>query len=174
MYSDKIQNMGCSYSVLPVHQVSTQTQWGIKVFDPLLILYVCPLTKKWSVYNFNGRFIWTEGDRITTTKIQKNPCQKCYTLNCILMREISYWPPLNQKDLWLPGVFYTGNKLRLGAQECFVWRGFAIWLDSWWWHDQSNESYCTYNMIWPYFLRGQWPWAFLGCALAIPLDLVVT
>ncbi len=25
----------------------------------LLILYVCPLTKKWSVYNFNGRFIWT-------------------------------------------------------------------------------------------------------------------
>ncbi len=28
------------------------------------------LTKKWSVYNFNGRFIWTVRDRITTTKIQ--------------------------------------------------------------------------------------------------------
>ncbi len=27
------------------------------------------LTKKWSVYNFNGRFIWTVRDRITT----KNP-----------------------------------------------------------------------------------------------------
>ncbi len=45
-----------------------------KLFDPLLILYVCPLTKKWSVYNFNGRFIWTVRDRITTTT--KNP-EKC-------------------------------------------------------------------------------------------------
>ena len=33
------------------------------------------------------------------------------------MSEISIWPPLNQKDLWLPGVFYTGNKLRLGALQ---------------------------------------------------------
>uniref|UniRef100_A0A674D3M1 Estrogen receptor 2b n=1 Tax=Salmo trutta TaxID=8032 RepID=A0A674D3M1_SALTR len=30
---------------------------GEKVFDPLLILYICPLTNKGSVYNFNGRFI---------------------------------------------------------------------------------------------------------------------
>ena len=44
---------------------------GKKVFDPLLILYVCPLTKKLSVFNFNGRFIWTVRDRITTKKIQK-------------------------------------------------------------------------------------------------------
>ncbi len=29
-----------------------------------LILYVCPLTKKLSVYNFNGVFIWTVRDRI--------------------------------------------------------------------------------------------------------------
>ncbi len=43
-------------------------QWGKKLFDPLLILYVCRLTKKWSVYNFNGSFIWTVRDRITTTK----------------------------------------------------------------------------------------------------------
>ncbi len=27
------------------------TQWEKKCFDPLLILYVCPLTR-WSVYNF--------------------------------------------------------------------------------------------------------------------------
>ncbi len=40
-------------------------------FDPLLILYVCPLTKKLSVYNFNGRFIWTVRDRITTKKSRK-------------------------------------------------------------------------------------------------------
>ncbi len=46
-------------------------QWG-KIFDPLLILYVCPLTKKWSVYNFNGRFIWTVRDKI----IQKNAFKK--------------------------------------------------------------------------------------------------
>ncbi len=26
-------------------------QWGKNIFDPLLILYVCPLTKKWSVCN---------------------------------------------------------------------------------------------------------------------------
>ncbi len=30
------------------------------LFDPLLILYICPLTKKWSIYNFNGRFILSE------------------------------------------------------------------------------------------------------------------
>ncbi len=45
---------------------------GMFFFDPLLILYVCPLTKKLSVYNFNGRFIWTVRDRITTTKIQNS------------------------------------------------------------------------------------------------------
>ncbi len=30
---------------------------GKKNIWSLLILYICPLTKKWSVYNFNGRFI---------------------------------------------------------------------------------------------------------------------
>ena len=79
-------------------------QWGKKVFDPLLILYVCPLTNKWSVYNFNGRFIWTVRDRITNKKIQKNTCQKCYTFICILTREISIWPLcktwLSRAQLW--------------------------------------------------------------------------
>ncbi len=65
--------------------------WG-GLFDPLLILYVCPLTKKWSVYNFNGRFIWTVRDRITTKKIKKTAFQKSYKLICILMSEISIWP----------------------------------------------------------------------------------
>ncbi len=46
-------------------------QWEKKIFDPLLILYVCPLTKKWSVYNFNGRFILTVRNRITTKKSRK-------------------------------------------------------------------------------------------------------
>ncbi len=32
---------------------------GVGVFDPLLILYVCPLTQKLSIYNFNDRFICT-------------------------------------------------------------------------------------------------------------------
>ncbi len=32
-----------------------------------LILHVCPVTKKLSVYFFIGRFIWTVRDRITTT-----------------------------------------------------------------------------------------------------------
>ncbi len=43
---------------------------GKKNIWSLLILYVCPLTKKWSVYNFNGRFIWTVRDR-NNKKIQK-------------------------------------------------------------------------------------------------------
>ncbi len=44
---------------------------GIQIFDPLLILYVCLLTNKWSVYSFNGRFIWTVRE-----KIQKNSTKK--------------------------------------------------------------------------------------------------
>ncbi len=51
-------------------------QWGENLFDPLLILYVCPLTKKWSVYHFNGRFIWTVRDRITTKKSRKMHLKK--------------------------------------------------------------------------------------------------
>ncbi len=89
---------------------------GGKLFDPLLILYVCPLTKKWSVYNFNGRFIWTVRDRITKKKkIQKNAFQKSYKLICFLMSEISIWSLINQQDFWLPCVYYTGKELRLGA-----------------------------------------------------------
>ncbi len=64
---------------------------GKNFFDPLLILYVCPLTKKWSVYNFNGRFIWTVRDRITT-KSRKTHFKKSYKLICILMSQISIWP----------------------------------------------------------------------------------
>ncbi len=42
---------------------------------------------------------------------QKN----AFKLICILMSEISIWSPINQQDFWLPGVFYTGKELRLGA-----------------------------------------------------------
>ncbi len=31
------------------------------------------------------------------------------------MSEISIWSPNNQQDFWLPGVFYTGKELGLGA-----------------------------------------------------------
>ncbi len=47
-----------------------------QLFDPLLILYVCPLTKKWSVYNFNGRYSWTVRDRITKKKSRKTHLKK--------------------------------------------------------------------------------------------------
>ncbi len=40
--------------------------FNISLIQFLMILYVWPLTKKWSVYNCNGRFIWTVEDRITT------------------------------------------------------------------------------------------------------------
>ncbi len=36
-------------------------------------------------------------------------------LICILMSQISILPLINQQDFWLPGVFYTGKELRLGA-----------------------------------------------------------
>ncbi len=45
---------------------------GKKIFDPLLILYICPLTKKLSVYNLNGRFIWTERQNTKQKKIINN------------------------------------------------------------------------------------------------------
>ncbi len=38
------------------------------------------------------------------------------------MSEISIWSPINQQDFWLPGVFYSGKELRLGALS---WRGWA-------------------------------------------------
>ncbi len=85
-----------------------------KKIDPLLILYVCPLTKKLSVYNFNVRFIWTVRQN-NNKKIQKNAFPKGYKLICILMSQISIWSPINPQDFWLPGVFYTGKELRLGA-----------------------------------------------------------
>ncbi len=46
---------------------------------------------------------------------RKKKLSKSYTLILILMSEISILSPINQQDFWLPGVFYTGNKLRLGA-----------------------------------------------------------
>ncbi len=67
------------------HQFQNKYTWtkmqqymysGGKLFDPLLILYVCPLTNKLLVYNFNGRFIWTVRDRITTTKSRKTHFKK--------------------------------------------------------------------------------------------------
>ncbi len=40
------------------------------------------------------------------TKIQKNWFKKkMYILICNLMSEISIWSPVNQQDVWLPGVF---------------------------------------------------------------------
>ncbi len=42
-----------------------------KIIWSLLILYFCSLIKKLSVYNFNGRFIWTVRDRITTQNPDK-------------------------------------------------------------------------------------------------------
>ncbi len=31
------------------------------------------------------------------------------------MSQISIWYPTNRQDFWLPGVFYTGKEMRLGA-----------------------------------------------------------
>ncbi len=75
-----LENKYCIYTV------------GGGIFNPLLILYVCPLTKKWSVYNINGRFILTLKDRITTKKSRKTHLKKSYKLICILMSQTSIWP----------------------------------------------------------------------------------
>ncbi len=85
------KSVKCSFWLLVVHsQLSLQhwnvcetnlpsqgsgekyIRWGKTLFGPLLILYVCPLTKKWSDYNFNGRFTWTVRDRITTKNPEKH------------------------------------------------------------------------------------------------------
>ncbi len=88
----------------------------------LLILYVCPLTKKWSVYHFNGRFIWTVRERTTTTKIQKNAFQKSYKLICVLMSQISIWT-FAKHDFVLGGKTLVGDHrvqtfLVVGHQVC--------------------------------------------------------
>ncbi len=70
--NDRILIFGWTNLLTAVSHVGTQKSGLKKIFDPLLILYVCPLTKKWSVYNFNGRFIWTVRDRITTKKPEKH------------------------------------------------------------------------------------------------------
>ncbi len=49
---------------------------GETIFYPLLILYVCSLTKKLSVYNFNSRFILTVRDRIVTKNPEKHISKK--------------------------------------------------------------------------------------------------
>ncbi len=42
------------------------------------------------------------------------------------MSQISISSPINQQDFWLPGVFYTGNELRLGAvlliSACYLYK----------------------------------------------------
>ncbi len=97
---------------------------GKKIFDPLLILFVCPLTKKWSVISFNGRFIWTVRDRKQhTKKSRKTHLKKSYELICILMSEISIWPL------------------------------HKTWLSTWWqnpcWQSQRSDVSCS----WPPSLR---------------------
>ncbi len=52
--------------------------------------------------------LFEQWDRITT--IQKNAFQKSYKLIRILMIEISIWSLINQQDVWLPGIFYTGKE----------------------------------------------------------------
>ncbi len=121
MIKDKIFIVGAKHNAMQYSDVWELNKFQVFYvmyinikYDSLLILYVCPLTKKWSVYNFNGRFIWTERDRITRTK---NPFKKMYKLICVFMSQISIWSSINQQDFLLSGVFYTGKELRLGAHS---------------------------------------------------------
>ncbi len=90
-------------------------------FDPLLILYVCPLTKKWSVNHFNGRFIWTVRDRITTKNPEKR-FSKSYKLICILMCQICICPLHEtwRSNWWktLVGNYRGQAFLGVGQQVC--------------------------------------------------------
>ncbi len=76
-----------------------------------MILYVCPLTKKWSVI----LTVYLNSERQNNNKKISKCISKSYELICILMSQISIWSPINQQDFWLPGVLYTGKELRLGA-----------------------------------------------------------
>ncbi len=94
-------------------------QWGKKY---LIRCWFCTFAH-WqrndlSIILMVGLFEQWENNRITTKKsrkTQKNTFQKSYKLICILMSQISIWSPINHQDFWLPGVFYTGEDLRLGA-----------------------------------------------------------
>ncbi len=99
---------------------------GEKRFDPLLILYVFPLTKKWSVYKFNRRFIWTVRDRITTNKSRKTHFRKSYTLICILTSHISIWSPIHQQHFWLPVSLIQGKSTLLKCPYYGLWKGHIL------------------------------------------------
>ncbi len=93
---------------------SKTTYSGKKIFDPLLILYVFPLTNKWSAYNFNGRFIWTVRDRTTTKKSRKTHFKK--VINWFITQLRTWWQnpcwQSQRSDVscsWPPGL-HTSQK----------------------------------------------------------------
>ncbi len=61
-------NLKIHFQCIPL---TPHVQWG-KFFYLIPCWFVrLPTDKEWSVYNFNGRFILTVRDRITTTKSRK-------------------------------------------------------------------------------------------------------
>ncbi len=95
---------------------------GKKLFDPLLILHLCPLTKKLSVYNFNSRFIWTVRDRITTNKSRKMHFKKLW-----IYLHFNEWnknlTPFAKYDIVLGGKTLVGYH----RGQTFLVVGHQVW-----------------------------------------------
>ncbi len=111
-------------------------------FHSLLILYVCPLTNTWSVCNFNGRFIWTQRDRITIKKMGRgwvfqhdnDPKHTAKaTKECLKKKHIKVLERPNQSPdlhpighLWRELRFKWRFKLpNVSLETLMTWRGSA-------------------------------------------------
>ncbi len=103
----------------PMHEIQLPVWCGMvcKTFSGennyLIPCWFCPLTKKWAVYNFNCRFIWTVRDRTTAKKIQKNALKK---IICILMSQRSIRP---LRKTWL-STWWQNPLLAITEVRCFL------------------------------------------------------
>ncbi len=123
-----------------------------KLFDLLLILYICPLINKWSVYNFNG--LPEQWERITTTTKSKklyidlhfNEWNKYLIPNqsASFLAPMSFIPPAQKKHMyiwstgwnWVRVLWSDETKIKLFviiSTHC-VWR-------------RSNAAYNPKNTI---------------------------
>ena len=87
-------------------------------FDPLLILWVCPLPKNGTVYNFNHRYMLTLRDRISQ-KIQNN--------NIVQILYIYYH-------------IFTWNKYLIQRTI-----GLNTWWRNLFWQAQRSDVFCSFS-----------------------------
>ena len=146
---------------------------------------ICPLTKKWYVYNLYVRFIWTVRQN-NNNKIKRNACQHFYKLICILMSEIGIWPPSQSERflaprcfLYLAGMGYKGcdnSQMEETRKNCQISLGLGLHARSYlvelqWSWERWGSSPELHNKILSMIIRQLGPcWSHPG-AFTVPCSL---